>query len=280
LPAVCQELSRPLESSPDVRLTDSCNTVHDATSQVIVIGAPEAVRDEIVAKVGDPSADPALLRALWLPRLARKILESEVLVDYVDRFQDIAQIAASVKAALAARGVRDAIPNGPGGCFAALPPPPLVNVTEFFHPTLNHYQLAVGDTERGTLTSTGWIATGDTFRALGQASCYGGVNVFRFTRALGKRRGSRFLTTDTAECGLVRKSSAVWRPLDVPFYATVPDGGRCQTVDGALAVFRAYNGRETFNDMNHRYTTSFATYNAMIAQGWKGEGIAFCAMGQ
>jgi hypothetical protein len=46
------------------------------------------------------------------------------------------------------------------------------------------------------------------------------------------------------------------------------------------AVYRLYNGRHMFNDANHRYTTSVATYNEMAAQGWSAEGIAFCVAGQ
>ena len=161
----------------------------------------------------------------------------------------------------------------------APPYPGFKTVTEFYHPMLNHYQLAADAAEIEALLSDGWVATGDSFRALAAPACYGSL-VFRFTRNIAQRRGSRFLTVDAAECGVVRKSSPSWRPQDIPFSASAPLGGVCQAQYGTFPVYRAYNGREMFNDMNHRYTTSLATYNDMIAQGWGGEGIAFCVFGR
>ena len=46
---------------------------------------------------------------------------------------------------------------------------------------------------------------------------------------------------------------------------------------GTIGVYRAYNNRFAFKDSNHRHTTELSTYNSMLAQGWVGEGIVFCA---
>jgi hypothetical protein len=42
-------------------------------------------------------------------------------------------------------------------------------------------------------------------------------------------------------------------------------------------VKRVYNKRFAQNDSNHRYVTTDVLYQQMIAQGWAGEGIVFCA---
>ena len=51
--------------------------------------------------------------------------------------------------------------------------------------------------------------------------------------------------------------------------------GSCAS--GTIAVKRVYNNRFAVNDSNHRYTTSDAIYNQMLASGWSGEGAVFCA---
>ncbi len=274
-----QRLSLPLGGTPGLRLTDSCATEDAPTSATI--DATEQFRSETIAAINNRALDPALLYALWLPVSERQI-STILVIDYADRFQNATEIVKALQAdpALAARGLLHASANGGGVCFSALPPPGHVRVTEYYSPQLNHYQLAVGDTEAGALASSGWMPTGESFSALQQGACYGATNVFRFARSFAASRGSNFLTVDPAECGSVRKNNPAWRPRDVPFFATAPAAGVCQNNFSMLPIYRLYNGREMFNDMNHRYTTSAATYAGMMAQGWIGEGVAFCAAGQ
>jgi len=280
--AAAQRLSTPLGDSTGLRLTESCST-EDAPA-IALIAATAAFRTEIVAAAGSGGQDPALLRALWLPVTARAAnftsFEDQVIVDYVDRFQDVGEIVRAINsdASLAARGLSRAFADH-YACFSPPPAPGYVRVSEYYHPRMNHYQLAVGDAENGALVSSGWIATGESFRALQQGVCYGATMVFRFSRSLAAQRGSRFLTIDAAECGHLRKRNPAWRPSDIPFFATAPQGGVCQGSYSGITVYRAYNGREMFNDMNHRYTTSAATYAQMMALGWAGEGVAFCVAG-
>ena len=42
-------------------------------------------------------------------------------------------------------------------------------------------------------------------------------------------------------------------------------------------VYRLYNNPPTLAAVNHRFTADGATYAAMRAMGWIGEGVAFCA---
>ena len=51
----------------------------------------------------------------------------------------------------------------------------------------------------------------------------------------------------------------------------------CAARHSTEPVYRAYNGRFAQHDSNHRYTTDVPTYDAMVAQGWSGEGVVFCA---
>lgn len=284
-PAVAQMLSKPWADAPELRLTELCNTSAGAPSQAI-LDASAPFRAEIVTAVTERDRDPGLVHSLWMPRHAQqtdyRAFENEVIIDYIDRFQDVAQITRELNAdsSLAARGFQKAYVNGFDICFAALPPPPFVTVTEYYHPQMNHYRLSVGDTEGALLAADGWLATGESFRALAAGACYDAKNVFRFARSFGDRRGSRFLTLDAAECGQVRRKDPSWRPEDVPFFAKPPQAGMCQAPNATTAVYRLYNGRHMFNDANHRYTTSLAAYNEMIAQGWSAEGIAFCVAGQ
>ena len=45
----------------------------------------------------------------------------------------------------------------------------------------------------------------------------------------------------------------------------------------ATPVWRLYNDRFAQADSNHRFVASPDTYRHMIANGWIGEGVAFCS---
>ncbi len=281
-PAAAQRLSTLLGEAAGLRLTESC-AVDDSPAYASIAATP-AFRAEMVATANNHVLDPALAHALWMPATGRQTdfhaFENQAILDYVDRFQDVGEIVRAINAdaSLAARGLAHAFAGG-YACFAALPAPGHVRVTEYYSPQLNHYQLAVGDAERGPLASSGWIATGESFSALQQGACYGATNVFRFARSFAASRGSNVLTLDPVECGQVRKKNPAWRPRDVPFFAAAANAGVCQNTNSMLPLYRLYNGREMFNDMNHRYTTSATTYARMMAEGWAGEGVAFCVAG-
>jgi hypothetical protein len=44
-----------------------------------------------------------------------------------------------------------------------------------------------------------------------------------------------------------------------------------------IAVHAASSDAALVNDSNHRYATSDAIYNQMVAEGWSGEGTVYCA---
>jgi hypothetical protein len=275
-PAAAQRLSKPWSDSPALRLTDSCAT-NDSDETFFICS--DAFRASLMSAVSS-QADPDLLWKIWLPKSARTGGSQWAIFRY-DPFQDTAEIARSMNndANVTFLGMQSANLNN-GLCFGTGPPPSFTRVTEYYHFQMNHYRLAVGADEGAALAADGWIPTGESFQGMRDGGCYGASKVFRFSRSLAGRRGSQFLTHDPAECGHVRKNDPAWRPEDIPFYARTPQGSEC--VDfyySKIPVYRAYNNRAMFNDMNHRYTTSAAAYAQMIAQGWIGEGVAFCVTG-
>lgn len=60
------------------------------------------------------------------------------------------------------------------------------------------------------------------------------------------------------------------------FAVTLPTAGVCPTSapSAVYCSFRAAGGKTS----NHRFSTSLARYNEMMAKGWSPEGIVFCAV--
>lgn len=58
-------------------------------------------------------------------------------------------------------------------------------------------------------------------------------------------------------------------PYLAPFAAIAATGGVCPS--GRVAIYRAYDPKAVI----HRYVPA-ATYRALMANGWKGDGVAFC----
>ncbi len=79
---------------------------------------------------------------------------------------------------------------------------------------------------------------------------------------------------DAGECGSVHNSDPGWQFEGIAFGAFMPVNGACTA--SQLPVYRLYNNRFAENDSNHRFVVRIHLYNAMIAQGWAGEGVAMC----
>ena len=275
--ATAQVLTAPLSASPTVRLTDSCSIVEN--DGVVVFGDAAGLF-KLVNAVNNPSPDPAFLGELWWPSSARVTgFQGNSAVLVYGLFQDTVQIASALKAdpGLFSWGVRDAGSDN-FVCFATPPPPELRTVTEYENPRFGEYRLAFGGDESASLAADGWTATGDTYRVLASGTCYGGSIVFRFARAQADWRSGRRLVTDPAECARVRVSDTAWRPYDTPFAAVPPVSGACTGQYSGVAVYGLQMSRGPLAATSFRYTSSTATYAAMMAQGWTGSGIAFCAM--
>ena len=166
------------------------------------------------------------------------------------------------------------------GVARLLPDEITTPVIEFHNTVLDHYFVTADANEAAAIDAgaagPGWSRTGYTFKSGGPNKAgrfYGSPETNPQT---GLRLGpnSHFYSLETAEIAQV-KTDAGWRFESYDFNAWPLVAGQCR--DGTIGVKRAYNRRWAENDSNHRYTTSQAVYDQMVAAGWSGEGTVFCA---
>jgi Glycosyl hydrolase family 26/Repeat of unknown function (DUF5648) len=163
-----------------------------------------------------------------------------------------------------------------------------VTVSEFFAPTLNHYFRTAIPEEAAALKGNpalGFQYTNKDFRAyLRDDHPVSAQLVCRFYGSLTIGPNSHFYTADADECAQLKQLQAT-TPAGVPrwnfeenaFAIDVPVTGACPA-SAPIPVYRAYNnGFAKGIDSNHRYTTDLGTYQQMLAQGWRGEGVVMCA---
>ncbi|MGL5004022.1 MAG: hypothetical protein ACRDAM_13880, partial [Casimicrobium sp.] len=153
-----------------------------------------------------------------------------------------------------------------------------VQVVEYFVKPLERYFMTGRDDEQKLLDalSTDFIRTGMTFTAIEPKY----VNppekpVCRFYASPLKGMSNTHFYSTGDECAMLKVlPSLSYETYD--FAIKVPTGGVCPA-DAPRGVRRMYNNRFATNDSNHRYVTSDATRDAMLARGWIDEGIRFCA---
>jgi cytochrome c553 len=156
------------------------------------------------------------------------------------------------------------------------PPPPPTGTTavEYYYADWNFYfetsfpaEIAALD---GGAFGGAWKRTGQTFNVWTQASDNpAAVPTCRFFSTAFAPKSSHFYTPFANECDVVKTESA-WQYEAIAFYIALADtNGMCGA--GTIPLYRAYD-----NGMggapNHRYTTSLAILNQMIAAGWLFEG--------
>ncbi len=257
-------------------LTRSCSTGFEA-NDLLVTFADSAKAAAAVAMAGNPAANADFFVRLQRPTSARLLLDNFVSFTYdFSPLVDTAEVASGITGdpVLAALGVRQASPDL-YGCFPEPPPPGRVDVTEYHNVLLDHYFLSSSAGENAAIDSgaagPGWVRTGEAFATYPSNACSGGLPVFRF---YGAGPNSHFFTVDAGECGAVHNSDPGWQFEGIAFGAFMPVNGACTA--SQRPVYRLYNNRFAENDSNHRYVVRIDLYNAMIAQGWAGEGVAMC----
>ena len=186
--------------------------------------------------------------------------------------------------AVASDGRRSSITvKGTGQSSAGTPEPGIaqpVTVVEFYRAASDHYFMTIAADEIAALDTglfPGWARTGLTFKAHA-VSQTGFSPICRFY--LPPVADSHFYSASPQECAIVAadnpsfilESTAVMH-LAVPN----PLSGVCQA--GTQPVYRVWNRRP---DTNHRYTTSLAVRDQMVAKGYAPEGsgpsaVTFCA---
>ena len=140
---------------------------------------------------------------------------------------------------------------------------------EYFHGGFGHYFITAIAGEIAALDGgaiAGWTRTGQTFNVYA-LNTPGAVNVCRFFSAVFAPRSSHFYTG--TECAGLRQDP-VWTFEGEVFAFVVPTAsGGCPA--GTAKLYRLYNNGRS-GAPNHRYTTSTAVREQMIAQGWTPEG--------
>ena len=168
--------------------------------------------------------------------------------------------------------------------------PAQLTMTEYRNKSFDYYFATATPSDKTLLDGLAdWERTGQSFNVF-SASTFGAGSVARFyfdKVARNKARGSHFYTVLDGErkalVGLNPTNSAAAglpqfeRTEGYVFYPAV------EGVDGSCAaglrpVYRVFRGNARFpDDGNHRFTADINIYNTMVAAGWDGEGVKFCA---
>lgn len=172
-----------------------------------------------------------------------------------------------------------------GGRVMRLGPPDApgtVPVVEYRHAGFDHYFITSAPDEIAGLDAgafAGWQRTGAVFRAWPTAAA-GRTPICRFYLPPGFG-DSHFFSADAAECERVRVANPAFvleSEASMHLAAPNPLSGDCAD-PATQPVYRIWNRRP---DTNHRYTTSPAVRDAMVAAGGVAEGygpgaVAMCA---
>ena len=171
---------------------------------------------------------------------------------------------------------------------ASTPPAPtIVAVVEFYNAALDHYFITAVPKEISDLDSgvhKGWARTGKSFNAYGTGST-GRTGRRPVCREYGNPAAgldSHFYSASPLECvdTLVKFGTSWLLEASEVFEIDLPDEvtGACPA--GDVPIYRVWNNRA---DSNHRYTTSVADRDAMVAKGYIKEGygpnsVTLCAL--
>lgn len=149
-------------------------------------------------------------------------------------------------------------------------------IVEYRNSQLDHYFLTASGEEMAAIDAgragPGWSRTGFTIGG-SDPSCLFCPTVVRFRGIEGVGPNSHFFTAHQSEIESLEQPGSRWAREGVAFLVPRLDGCTAPYVP----VYRLQNGRGAVNDTNHRYVTSLAERDAMLARGWLAEGIAFCA---
>jgi hypothetical protein len=158
-------------------------------------------------------------------------------------------------------------------------PTPGSGAVEYRHAGFDHYFVTAQASEIAALDAgqaQGWTRTGETF-AVRPPGTAGFADVCRFWSGTSfAPKSSHFYTSSGTECAALM-GDAVWRFEGRVFAIAASDAsGLCGA--GTTPLYRLYNDGAG-GAPNHRYTTSQATRSAMLALGWRAEGVGSGVIG-
>lgn len=155
-----------------------------------------------------------------------------------------------------------------------------VVAVEFYHDAFKHYFVSTDPGEIAKLdngTFKGWKRTGQSFNVY-SAAAPGRAPVCRFFTVAFPPTSSHFYAPRGLGCeGTLTNTN--WQYEGDVFFVPLPDGaGNCPA--GSIPVYRLYNQGQG-GAPNHRFTTSEATRQEMLAKGFLAEGagigVGFCS---
>lgn len=167
------------------------------------------------------------------------------------------------------------------------PAPTSVPIVEFYNAALDHYFITGFAQEIADLDSgvhKGWARTGQTFSgyAPGSSGRTGRRPVCREYGNPTSGLDSHFYSASPEECTatLVNFGGAWLLEASEVFQMDLPDAATGACPAGGVPIYRVFNQRK---DANHRYTTSTATRDQMVAKGGVAEGygpnaVALCGL--
>jgi hypothetical protein len=152
------------------------------------------------------------------------------------------------------------------------PSPPVAVAVEYYNAAWNFYFVTAFPDEIAALDAGAfdgaWQRTGETFNVWPQPVA-GSLATCRFFSDFFAPRSTHFYTPYPQECASL-KTSPAWSYESIAFYVQPTDAvGSCGP--GTVVLFRLYNDGMG-GAPNHRYTTSVATLNDMLAAHWVFEG--------
>ena len=158
-----------------------------------------------------------------------------------------------------------------------------VTVIEYYNKDLDAYFISGRASEQQALDGVpAFTRTGAAFVANPAAEASSlQVRVCRFyVASVQPFVSSHFFGREGVECAALIASPPQGFSFEgYDFAVAQPDAaGRC-AADSRFPVYRIFRTVSTANGVtpNHRYVNSIELYNTMIARGWSGEGVAFCA---
>lgn len=155
-------------------------------------------------------------------------------------------------------------------------------VVEFYHAALDHYFITSAPDEIAKLDQgiiRGWTRTGESFRAIVPAvAASTATPVCRMYGLPEFGIDSHFFSAGSSECDVVAQKWPDRWILETPAAFAIPplyvgpNASNTTCGDDMQPLYRLYNNRA---DANHRYTTSRASRDQMLAKGWILEGPTY-----
>lgn len=156
-----------------------------------------------------------------------------------------------------------------------------VTVVEYYNQSLDAHFITARPAEQALLDSAaGFNRTGTRFVA--NAAVDATTTQTRICRfyisGTSPFVSSHFYGAETTDCAsLLTNTPAGFSFEGYDFAVTSPDTSGSCPIESKVPIYRAFRASTNGKTPNHRYTPSLSEYNAMIALGWAGEGVAYCS---